>query len=454
MKFAARSPRLRALLGAALALAATAAQAVPSYARQTGQSCVACHVSFPELTPYGRWFKLSGYTIGVRQAVPLAGMALVGVTRTKNNDDGTGTNTPVTARNGLPAFNQASIFLAGKATDNVGAFVQYTFAESYSTDGTNVGHSGLDNTDLRWVGRMGNESADVVKLLYGLTVHNNPTVQDVWNSTPAFGFPFTASPTAVSPTAGTQLEGALAQQVAGIGGYGFYDRTWYGELTAYRTADGVFSVLRHGQDIGTPGGVARLKGYNPYVRVAYNKEWDAHSLMVGAFGLRVNRYLDNTNPDSGFDRYTDGGIDAQYQYISNPHTFTAQARYIRERQNFRSSFAQGLTSNPTDTLNSTNVKATYYYERQYGATVSRFSTSGSADALLYPGGVVSGSGNGSPGSRGYVLELDYLPLQNVRLMLQYTAYSQFNGGGAGYDGVTARSPRDNNSLFFNLWVAF
>ncbi len=439
---------------AALTLAAASAEAVPAYARQTGQNCVACHVSFPELTPYGRWFKLSGYTIGVRQNVPLAGMALAGVTSIKNNDDGTGTGTPVTARNKLPAFNQASVFLAGKASDNIGGFVQYTFAESYGTDGTSVGHSGIDNTDLRWVGRVGNETADVVKLLYGLTVHNNPTAQDVWNSTPAFGFPFTTSPTAITPTAGTQIDGALGQQVAGIGGYAFYDRTWYGELTAYRTADGLFSVLRHGQDTATPGGVARLKGYNPYLRAAYNKEWGASSVMVGAFGMRVNRYVDNTNTDSGTDRYTDRGIDAQYQYIANPHTFTAQARYIRERQDYRSSFAQGLTSNSTDSLDSSSVKATYYYEHQYGVTLSHFSSTGSSDALLYPSGAVTGSGNGSPDSRGYVLELDYLPVQYVRLLLQYTAYSKFNGGGSGYDGVTARSPHDNNNLFFSLWVAY
>ena len=445
---------VRLLLLVASLLATTAAQAVPSYARQTGQNCIACHVSFPELTPYGRWFKLSGYTIGVRQNVPLAGMALAGVTSIKNNDDGTSTGTPVTARNNLPAFNQASVFLAGKATDNLGGFVQYTYARSYNTDGTSVGHSGIDNTDLRWVGRIGSEDADVVKLLYGLTVHNNPTVQDVWNSTPAFGFPFTTSPTAVGPSAGTQIEGALAQQVAGIGVYGFYDRTWYAELTGYRTADGVFSILRHGQDIGTPGGVARLQGYNPYLRLAYNKEWGAQSFMVGAFGLRVNRYVDNTDPSSGSDRYTDGGIDAQYQYISNPHTFTAQARYIKERQDYRSSFAQSLTSNARDTLNSSQVKATYYYERQYGATVSHFSTTGSADATLYPSGAVTGSGNRSPNSSGYVLELDYLPLQNVRLMLQYTGYTKFNGGKSGYDGVTTRSPRDNNTMFFDLWVAF
>ena len=439
---------------AALSFAATPAAAVPSYARQTGQNCVACHVSFPELTPYGRWFKLSGYTIGVRQPLPIAAMALVGVTSTKNNDDGTGTGTPATARNRLPAFNQASVFVAGKATDNIGGFIQYTFAEGYGTDGTSVGHSGIDNTDLRWVGRMDNESADVVKLLYGLTIHNNPTAQDVWNSTPAFGFPFTASPTAIVPTPGTQIEGALGQQVAGIGAYGFYDRTWYGELTTYRTADGLFSVLRHGQDSGTPGGVARLKGYNPYLRFAYNKEWGANSLMLGGFALRVDRYVDNTDTNSGTDRFTDRGIDAQYQYIGNPHTFTVQARYVREKQDYAGSFAQALVSNPSDTLDSTSLKATYYYEHQYGVTLNRFTLHGSADAGLYPSGAVSGSGNGSPDSRGYVVELDYLPVQNVRLMLQYTAYSKFNGGGAGYDGVTSRSPGDNNSLFFTLWVAF
>src|SRR5438445_546386 len=61
------------------------ARAIPAFARQTGQACVACHVSFPELTPYGRMFKLSGYTIGTRQALPLALMAQFGVTHVRNN---------------------------------------------------------------------------------------------------------------------------------------------------------------------------------------------------------------------------------------------------------------------------------------------------------------------------------------------------------------------------------
>ncbi|HEY5503959.1 MAG TPA: hypothetical protein VIK28_02280, partial [Sedimentisphaerales bacterium] len=40
------------------------ADALPSYARQTGQPCGTCHTDFPGLTPYGRKFKLLGYTVG------------------------------------------------------------------------------------------------------------------------------------------------------------------------------------------------------------------------------------------------------------------------------------------------------------------------------------------------------------------------------------------------------
>src|SRR5580692_4222121 len=40
------------------------AQALPSFARQTGQPCGTCHTDFPFLTPFGRRFKLLGYTVG------------------------------------------------------------------------------------------------------------------------------------------------------------------------------------------------------------------------------------------------------------------------------------------------------------------------------------------------------------------------------------------------------
>ena len=37
---------------------------IPLYARQTGQPCATCHTAFLELTPFGRRFKLGGYTLG------------------------------------------------------------------------------------------------------------------------------------------------------------------------------------------------------------------------------------------------------------------------------------------------------------------------------------------------------------------------------------------------------
>src|SRR6202011_1531845 len=40
------------------------ALSLPLYARQTGQPCATCHTAFLELTPFGRRFKLGGYTLG------------------------------------------------------------------------------------------------------------------------------------------------------------------------------------------------------------------------------------------------------------------------------------------------------------------------------------------------------------------------------------------------------
>src|SRR5208282_5847930 len=44
-------------------LIAPMANAVPSFARQTGMACEACHTVWPELTHFGRMFKAGGYVI-------------------------------------------------------------------------------------------------------------------------------------------------------------------------------------------------------------------------------------------------------------------------------------------------------------------------------------------------------------------------------------------------------
>ena len=74
----------------------------------------------------------------------------------------------------------------------------------------------LDNVDIRHVrdGELFGQDA-----LWGLTVNDAPTVQDAWNSTPIWGFPWNRSPLAPTPQAATLVDGTLAQRVVGIGAY-------------------------------------------------------------------------------------------------------------------------------------------------------------------------------------------------------------------------------------------
>lgn len=131
---------------------------------------------------------------------------------------------------------------------------------------------------------------------------------------------------------------------------------------------------------------------------------------------------------------------------------------IRDR-NWSASFPSGgigagpTPANPTDRLNTFKAKASYYYQRKYGATLAYFSTTGTTDAGLYGPTPVTGSANGSPDSRGIIAELDYLPLPQVKLSLQYTWFLKFNGARFNYDG-NGRNASDNNTLYLLAWFVF
>ena len=75
-----------AITAAALLASVGPAEAVPSYARQTGQPCAACHTAFPELTPFGRRFKIGGYTLGGGdwKGPPVAAMYMATFTHTQS----------------------------------------------------------------------------------------------------------------------------------------------------------------------------------------------------------------------------------------------------------------------------------------------------------------------------------------------------------------------------------
>jgi len=71
---------------------ASSAYAVPSFARQTGMSCDACHAggAYVALTQTGRQFKLNGYTMGggdTKMPLPLAAMIQVGISNTSKGSN-------------------------------------------------------------------------------------------------------------------------------------------------------------------------------------------------------------------------------------------------------------------------------------------------------------------------------------------------------------------------------
>ena len=60
----------------------------------------------------------------------------------------------------------------------------------------------MDNTDIRYANKTKLRGKELV---YGVDLNNNPTLEDIWNSTPAWGSPWVASDNAPTPTAAASL---------------------------------------------------------------------------------------------------------------------------------------------------------------------------------------------------------------------------------------------------------
>ncbi|NMM10556.1 MAG: cytochrome C [Polaromonas sp.] len=423
-------------------------KANPLFARQTGLKCASCHTIYPELTPFGRKFKLGGYTLGERQKIPLALMAIVSRNSINDNTDKS-TGEKIYGKNGDFALEAISLFSGGKFTDNAGGFIQWTYNNISTTDNQHFyGHSALDNTDLRLVKTIGPEEKS---MLFGLTLHNNPTVQDVFNTTPAWSYPY-YSPSLAAPGRGTQTFLESGARVAGVGIYSYLFDSLYLEGTSYQTAKGAFSVLR----AGTPESQRiSLSGSNPYWRIAYTFGDENQNLTLGHFGANVA--VDVADGITPADRFRDRGFDVQYQFFSKDkhHIVTAHASVIKEKTDWRSGFPNGINDNPSSTLRSTRAKISYLYDRTYGITAGGFKVTGDADFARF------GSTTGNPDTTGYILELNYWPTfnflwdpqMNVRFGLQYTAYTKFNGSASNYD-ATLRDAKNNNTLYLYAWFMF
>src|SRR5262244_2585988 len=108
-------------LTALLAGLPRAALAVPSFASQTGLPCAQCHVMAfgPQLTEYGRQFKLNGYTFAKQDGglnIPLAATVFGGYSDVSKEAP---TPSPYSNKENL-ALQNVSVYFAGRITDHLG----------------------------------------------------------------------------------------------------------------------------------------------------------------------------------------------------------------------------------------------------------------------------------------------------------------------------------------------
>jgi hypothetical protein len=420
----------------------------PAFSRQTKLPCSSCHYQFPQLTPFGRTFKLNGYTLtglttigeptdtaGGRTDLklapfpPVAAMIVGSLTHTSTAQP--------TTQNSTALFPQeASIFLTGQITPNIGAFTQFTYS---GADGT----IGIDNVDVRYATHTTMGDRD---MLWGVTLHNNPTVQDVWNTTPAWGYPFMASEVAPSPIASTMIDGGLAQQVLGLGVYSLFNNVLYAEATAYRSA---LQGARQPLD-STATNVTN--GVIPYWRLALQHSNSSTYMMVGTYGLSANLYPQGVSGKTN--RYTDIGLDAQVEHSMGSATLIGRATYIHEQQHLDAFLDQQLAERVNPTLSTVRASIGLLPSQRYSFNLGYFQTTGTSDTLLFAPAALTGSRTGSPTTVGEMGEITYNAWENTRFSLQYILYNKFNGASTSYDIAGGRRASGNNTLYLYTWMAF
>jgi hypothetical protein len=451
------------------------AAALPSFARQTGQPCGACHTDFAGLTPYGRRFKIGGYTYGggpyrttlfpsaddsppsnqKHWVPPISMMAIVGFTHTEA--DQPPPTAPLSTNNNT-LVSPVSFFWGGAITDHIGAFAQLTYNApgmgGFSGSGTDpfAKHTWTwDNTDIRYAD---STSIGNFNVTYGITANNSPTVQDPWNTTPAWAFPYAASSLGFGFGPTPLIDGGFAAQVGSVGAYAYVNDVLYLEASVYHTL-----APKLVNDLGTdPFGAPGRLDFAPYWRAAIEPHWGNHWFEVGTFGMiadvhpwaAVGTPLIATLPQ--MDKYTDIGVDSQYQYQGDNYWFTLRGSFIHEFQKLDASFNNFLAANPTNELNEARGYASLAYgnDNRIVLTGQYFNSWGSPDSVVY-----GANGNFSPNTNGWIAEIAYIPFIsstapgwpwfNARIGLQYTWYEKFNGTGVGASS--------NNTLFGYVWLA-
>ena len=463
---------LGCLLLAALGLLwMPASHATAAFARQTGEPCSACHMQAygPWLTHFGRKFKMNGFVAGHANKLPdllnaFSTQAVASYTHTQADQPGGAA--PGLSNNNNTVNDWNALYYTGRVWDKVGAYLQLNFNPQVAKN------ISLAMGEIRFADHT---EAFGRNLIYGVSANNGPTMSDVWMTTPEWMYPYNSSQLAPTPTAQTLMM-SLMGFTAGSSAYVNWDDKVHLELGAYTS---MAKNMATGLGVYSPTNPL-IDGGAPFWRLWFQHIEGPHSVMLGGYGMQANIYPQGVKT-FGTNSVTDWNFDANYQYMMGDHMFMLMGRYTRDNWDFNAltnaqdaafaksaALARGrgeqmsgtqfsnFATNPNQYLTNLMVMGMYNFHQTYNLTFSYNHTSGSSDTALYAPAPISGSRNGSPNSEYFQVELDYVPFGkgesqfdniNLRLSLQYTAYTKFNGASSNYDG-SGRSAADNNTLYF------
>ena len=438
--------------------------AIPSYTRQTGFSCDECHTVYPNLTPFGRDFKLHGYTMTASKTIksdansssapildvnniPMVSARIVSMwSNQAGGNNGIVPKGVTTAGQGFVSFpsgyndketfnliGDSSIYVAGKITPYMGTFLEFSGIDDeggtlglgmvdtviVAPDATFEGKSfvyGVRGVDAVFTGDPSNVLGTwgLTSQLMGMSTHN----------------------TLFDPNRAMVEGGELYAMWGGFNNGGLFGTVGFYHPTGSQSAGSFVQANLAGLS-GTPG-TLNTSSVDVAPRLAYYFP-EFHDLYaeIGASGYfgREGMIAPATAsiPDPSYnDNYYDYAVDAQIQYIGDKNL--AELFAIYQDQNDGRFYGQDLYSNVNYGVSGTRVQrnglavaADYYYDRTYGAYVKYlYQNSGKVKDLNVA---------------GTVLGLSWFPWQNMQMILEQALFSTYNPGLAQY-GNTSLSPSD------------
>jgi len=371
-----------------MGLTATQSWAVPSFARQFGKPCSACHTMWPRLNNTGREFKLTAYTDVAQDYPRLEGdnldllrysplsLSVISFPYTKSSGN--------TASTDIPA--EVALFYAGRITPNVGAFVEPVLAPDF-------------NFEFAKVAAYRRLGSNTVGLAAGK--------MDTGGVDPYNTIRFTAYQTINLPSALDEehVRGGDPDNPGDFFEFGATDNTGI-------IANGKFLNNHLYLAAGGFRGHSSVDPWDFYGRAAWEQPLIIKSnvsfLTVGGVVYDgTERYADPTSavPDATYDSDVSRfGADFDFQMEAGPHIIEAFGLYMQGKDK-----DLDATAGNDVKFKSYYGAASYIYDRMYTVTVAYDHMKSDEDPSL--------------NKKGPSINVGYNPWLNTKLALEYADFS-------------------------------